>query len=125
MNLVDSSGWLEYFTGGRNAKSFAAAIEDTNSLVVSSINLYEVFKKTLKERGEESAVRALALMHQAKVIEVNSTIAVNAARLSLELKVSMADSIIIATGRSVDATIWTQDSDFKGIDGVRYFAKNL
>lgn len=123
MNLVDSSGWLEYFSDGRNAKFFAPAIEDVKNLAVSTINLYEVYKKTLAERNEETAVHVLALMHQAKVIDVNSIIAVNAARLSHELKIPMADSLIIATGKHLDATIWTQDSDFRGLEGVKYFAK--
>ena len=123
MNLVDSSGWLEYFSDGRNAKFFAPAIEDVKNLAVSTINLYEVYKKTLVERNEETAVHVLALMHQAKVIDVNSIIAVNAARLSHELKIPMADSLIIATGKHLDATIWTQDSDFRGLEGVKYFAK--
>ena len=123
MNLVDSSGWLEYFSDGRNAKFFSPAIEDVKNLAVSTINLHEVYKKTLVERNEETAVHVLALMHQAKVIDVNSIIGVNAARLSHELRIPMADSLIIATGKNLNARVWTQDSDFRSLEGVKYFAK--
>lgn len=124
MNLVDSSGWLEYFGDGKNAKFFAPAIEDVKHLVVSTINLYEVFKRLLVEKNEESATLSFAVMRKAKILDVNPTIAVNAARISHELKIAMADSLIIATARFVGATIWTQDLDFKNIEGVKYFLKN-
>ncbi len=124
MNLVDSSGWLEYFTDGKNARYFAPVVEDTKNLVVSTINLYEVFKKTLVEKNEETAIHVLSAMHQAKVVGVNSEIAISAARLSHELRIPMADSLILATGRHEGATVWTQDSDFEGFEGVKYIAKN-
>ncbi|MBN2182125.1 MAG: type II toxin-antitoxin system VapC family toxin, partial [Sedimentisphaerales bacterium] len=69
MNLVDSSGWLEYFADDRNAKFFAPAIEDTENLVVSVINIYEVFKRILQQRDEDAALQAVALMHQANVVD--------------------------------------------------------
>ncbi|MBA7508726.1 hypothetical protein ES705_00658 [subsurface metagenome] len=124
MNLVDSSGWLEYFTDGKNAEFFAPVIENTDELIVSVINLYEVYKKIASEKDDNSAIQAIALMQQPKVIEVTDSISIFAARLSIKLEIPMADSIIYATARMYDAIVWTQDSDFKNLEGVRYFRKN-
>ena len=123
MNVVDSSGWLEYFADGPNADFFAPAIENVSELVVPSISLYEVFKRVLQQRSETEALRAVALMAQGSVIDLDLTLALNAAKLSVDLKLPMADSIILATAQAHDATLWTQDADFKGIDGVRYIEK--
>jgi predicted nucleic acid-binding protein len=123
MNLVDSSGWLEYFADGRNAEFFAAAIEDTDNLIVSTINIYEVFKKVLQQRGEQAALRAVALMHRAGVMDVTSRIAMQAVKLSAEFKLPMADSLILATARAFHAILWTQDADFDGLHGVKFTKK--
>ena len=121
MNLVDSSGWLEYFSDGRNAKYFAPIIENTEELIVSAINIYEIYKKVLTERDENIAIQIVALMQQANVIEVNSSIAIQSAKFSSEFKIPMADSIIYTTARMNDAIVWTQDADFMGLNGVKYF----
>ena len=123
MNLVDSSGWLEYFADGRNAGFFAGAIEDTENLIVSTINIYEVFKRILQQRGEEAAMKAVALMHQAGVIDVTSFIAMDAVKLSNDLKLPMADSLILATARTCGAILWTQDADFEGLPDVKFTQK--
>ena len=124
MNLVDSSGWLEYFANSKNADYFANAIEDTDHLIVSTINLYEVFKKIIQQRDENSAFQAIALMQQGKVVDVDSSISLISAKQSIELKLPMADSIILATANAFSATLWTQDSDFKRIPGVKYIQKS-
>ena len=123
MNLVDSSAWLEYFADGPNAGFFAPAIESTADLAVSTINLYEVFKRVLQQRDETTAFRAVAAMQQGTLIEVGEPIALHAAQLSIQHKLPMADSLILATARSCGATLWTQDVDFEGIEGVRYRAR--
>ncbi len=124
MNLVDSSGWLEYFADGENADFFAPAIETVDELVVSAINLYEVFKKVFQQRGEDAALQAVAAMQAGKVVEVDATLAITAAKISAEMSLPMADSIILATARMHQATLWTQDADFEGIEGVRYIEKS-
>ncbi len=124
MNLVDSSGWLEYFADGKNAKFFVQVIENTEELIVSTINLYEVYKKILLEKDENSALQAIALMQQAKVIDITISISVMAAKLSYELKIPMVDSLIYSTARIHDAMVWTQDADFKDLEKVKYFKKN-
>jgi len=124
MNIVDSSGWLEYFGEGTNASFFAPAIEDTENLMVPTICLYEVFKRLMSQRGEHVALVNIADMHQGKLVDLTSSIALEAAKLSADLKTAMADSIILATARAFDATLWTQDTDFANIDGVKYIEKN-
>ncbi len=123
MNLIDSSAWLEYFADGPNARFFAPAIEDTAALVVSSINLYEVFKRIVQQRDESAALQAVAIMEQGKVIDVDGRIALSAVRLSIVHRLPMADSLILATAQAADASLWTQDADFAEISGVRYRAK--
>ena len=123
MNIVDSSGWLEYFADGPNADRFAASLGSVAELLVPSITLYEVFKIVCRQRGEDAALQAVAMMQQGQVIELSSSIALLAAKLSLDLKIPMADSIILATAQTHDAVLWTQDDDFKGLSGVRYFPK--
>jgi len=120
MNIVDSSGWLEYFANGTNADFFSQPIEDTDSLIVPTISIYEVFKRILQQRDETEALNAIAFMHSGKIIDLSSPIALHAARISADLKIPMADSIMLATAREYNAVLWTQDSDFEGLDGVEY-----
>jgi len=123
MNVVDSSGWLAYFSGDPNAIAFSAVIENTSELIVPTICLYEVFKRILSQRGEEAALQAVGIMSLGTIVDLDQEIAINAARISDELKIAMADSIILATTRTHQATLWTQDVDFDGIDGVQYIRK--
>ena len=123
MNVVDSSAWLEYFADGPNADRFASAIEDTDSLLVPTICLVEVFKKLLREKGEAIALEAVVAMRQAIVEALDNDLALQAARLGLNHKLPLADSIVLATARRSEATVWTQDSDFEGLEKVEYFPK--
>lgn len=120
MNLVDSTGWLEYFIGGKNADFFAPAIEDIKRLIVPSICFYEVFKRVLQKKSEGEALQAAAAMQQGQVIALDEVLALQAAKLSFDLKLPMADSIILATAYQNQATIWTQDTDFRNIKGVKF-----
>ena len=123
MHLVDSSGWLEYFTDGPNAGHFAEPLAHPDRLVVPTVSLYEVFRVVLRERGEDDAIRTVAMMLQGREIPLSSTLALQAARLAHGRSLAMADGIILATALSTGATLWTQDADFEGLAGVRYFAK--
>lgn len=123
MNIVDSSGWLEYFANAPNADFFAPAIEDVSQLIVPVISIYEVFKRVFQQRGEGDALQAIAMMNQGRVIDLDVRLALSAAKISVEIGMPMADSIILATAQAYTATLWTQDDDFKGIDGVRYIEK--
>lgn len=123
MNVVDSSGWLEFFSESRNAKIFAKPIENVAELLVPSITITEVFKKILQSKDEQSALKAAAHMRQGHVVDLDTNLAMSAARIGAELKLPLADSIILATARLHDAVLWTQDQDFKNIEGVRYISK--
>jgi predicted nucleic acid-binding protein len=123
MNVVDSSGWLEYFADGSNAEFFAPAVEDVAVLLVPTISIYEVFKRVLQQRGEGEALQAAAMMAQGQEIELDTSLALEAAKLSAEEKLPMADSIMLATAQAYGATLWTQDADFEGMTGVKYVEK--
>ena len=123
MNLVDSSAWLAYFAGERNAGYFAAAIEDAEQLVVPTICLCEVFKVVLRERGEDEALAAVAAMQSGQLVELDGTLALEAAAIGVEEKLALAESIILATARRHEAILWTQDEHFAGKPGVRYRRK--
>ena len=123
MNVVDSSGWLEYFADGPNADFFAPAVENLAELVVPSISICEVFKRVLQQRDESDALQAAAVMQQGMVVDLDTAIALSAAKLSVELRLPVADSVMLATARAHDATLWTQDADFKDIEGVQYIEK--
>ncbi|MDY7078225.1 MAG: type II toxin-antitoxin system VapC family toxin [Chloroflexota bacterium] len=123
MNVVDSSGWLEYFADGPNVDFFAPPIEDTAQLIVPTIIIYEVFKRVLQQRGEGEALQAIAVLAQGQVVELDTPLALNAAKLSVDHKLPMADSIMLATAQAHDATLWTQDADFETMPGVKYIKK--
>lgn len=120
MKVVDSSGWLEYFADGPNAAFFAPAIEKPSDLLVPTISLYEVFKRVLQQRDEGQALRAAAVMQQATVVDLTADIALSAAKLSIDMSLPLADSVMLASARAHAAPLWTQDVDFEGIEGVRY-----
>jgi predicted nucleic acid-binding protein len=123
VNVVDSSGWIEFFTDGPNAAFFATAIQDVDELIVPSLSIYEVFKWVCRERDESLALRAIAQMQLGKVIELDAKLALFAARSSLQTKLPMADSIFYTTAQLHQAILWTQDNDFEGLNGVKYLPK--
>ncbi len=123
MNLVDSSGWIEYLSAGKNAGAFSKPIEDTKRLIVPTVCIYEVFKKLILSFSEDKALLAVAGMYEGKIVNIDQQVALWAAKLSIEHKLPMADSIILAISQMTKSEIWTQDADFKGIDRVHYFGK--
>jgi predicted nucleic acid-binding protein len=123
MNIVDSSGWLAYFADEGNAKHFIVPLSKPSALIVPTITIYEVFKVILRESSENDALQAVVAMQKGEVVDLNKSLALSAARLSLEHQLPMADSIILATAQEFKATIWTQDVDFKDISKVKYFPK--
>jgi predicted nucleic acid-binding protein len=123
MNVIDSSGWLEYFTNGSNADFFAPVVENAKDVLVPTISLFEVFKRILTEKNRDDALEAVALMKEGRLVDLDDSLALVAAELSYELKLPMADSIILATARANNAALWTQDVHFKGMEGVKYVEK--
>lgn len=123
MNVVDSSAWLEYFGDGPCAPEFARVIENPTELVVPSLTIFEVFKRTFQLKGEAVALEAVAVMLQGRVVDVSSALALDAARISVSESLPMADSVILATARSESAVLWTQDAHFAGLPDVEYREK--
>ena len=123
MNVVDSSGWVEYLIEAVNADFFAPPILDSSRLIVPSISVYEVFKILLRTYNEDTALYLVRTMYRGQIVPLNAELGIAAARLSLQLRLPMADSIILATAQAYDATLWTQDVDFEDIEGVRYVRK--
>ncbi len=122
-SVVDSSGWLEYVDGGPNAEVFEPAILAVESLIVPTICLLEVFRRMLREKGEDPALDVVSQMRQGLIVDLDADLALEAGRLGIELKLPLADSVILATARLHRATLWTQDEHFDGMHGVRYIAK--
>ncbi|NKC14052.1 MAG: PIN domain-containing protein [Gammaproteobacteria bacterium] len=124
MNVVDTSGWLEYFAGGGNAKKFAAPIKQFDQLIVPTICMYEISKVILRESDENHLLQALAVIQKGKIVALTPSISTAAAKISLQYKLPMADSIIYTIATHFAATVWTQDIDFKGLPDVNYIPKN-
>lgn len=123
MNVVDSSAWLEYFADGPNAKHFAKAVENPDELLVPSITLLEVFKRISQQRDESAALQYVAVMRQSAVVELDVALALRAAALGLRHKLPLADSVVYATAQAASALVWTQDADFDGLPGVKFWRK--
>lgn len=123
MNLVDSSAWLEYFADGPQSGQFAAVINDVAHLVVPTIVLLEVTRRVMQQRGEDEALQVAAVLHQGQVVALDSGVALSAAQIGVAHKLPLADSIIYATAKQFQATVWTMDADFAGLAGVRYIPK--
>lgn len=120
MNVVDSSAWLEYFGDGPNASFFAPAIENVDGLAVPTLVLFEVFKHALLRRGEGSALRAASALRQGLGVDLDPPLAISAARISATEQLPLADSIVLATARHLNAQLWTQDPDFMEFENVRF-----
>lgn len=122
-HVVDSSAWLEYFADGPNAQHFAAVIEKPAQLLVPSITLLEVFKRVSQQRNDAMALQCVAVMQQSTVVDLDGPLAIRAATLGPRHRLPLADSIVYATAQSTGATVWTQDADFEGLAGVKYWAR--
>lgn len=123
MNLLDSSGWLEYFVNGKNADFFAPVAQDIQNIVVPVICIYEVFKVIRREKDKSAALQAVAVLQKGKVVDIDQEIALSAAEFSHTRKLPMADSLIYTIAKESGATLWTQDADFEGLDNVKYIKK--
>ena len=123
MTLVDSSGWLEFFTGGPLADRYAQHLKDLDAIVTPTVVVYEVYKVIKRQRGEEEALAATAQLGKTRLIPLTDTIALTAADVSLAHQLAMADAIVYATSLSEGATLITSDSDLAALPGVVYLKK--
>jgi len=120
MYLVDSCGWLEYFSGGRKAKEYEKYLADPDKLLLPSIVIYEVYKKAKSKYGEDKALFLAANMQSSRTVPFDDDTALLAADLSLEYSIPMADSIIYATAIKNRAVLITSDEHLKGLKGVEF-----
>jgi predicted nucleic acid-binding protein len=123
VDLIDSCGWLEYFTDGPNVDFFSAPILAQSKIIVPTIVIYELWKKIVREQGEEIAIEITAQLKRFDIVPLDESLSISAAKISLEHKLPMADSIIYATAQKHKAVLWTQDADFKDFTDVKYIEK--
>ena len=123
MIVVDSSGWIEFFTDGPLADEYAPRLRSAGSIVTPVIVLYEVYKRLKRDLSEDDALVAVSVMQRSRVVAIDQELALTAADLSLAHALAMADAIVLATARRFNAELITSDRDFEGIEGVRYLPK--
>jgi len=118
MIIIDSSGWIEYFTDGPLSAEYAKYLKDFTKIVTPTIILYEVYKKVRKERTEEDALLAVSLISRTSIIPLRESTSLLAADLSLKHSLPMADAIVYATALEENCKVITSDIHFKGLDNV-------
>lgn len=124
MVIVDSCGWLEWFTNGELAGKYEKYLVDQDNILMPAIILYEVYKILKREVGEEKALLAAGYMKNSTVIPLDETLALAAADIALQDNRDMADAIIVAAARANNCRIITSDADLKDQPGVKYLPKN-
>ena len=123
MIVIDSSGWIEFFTDGPLADDYANRLRKLVTVITPVIVIYEVYKRLKRELSEDDAVIAVSVMQRSQVVPLNQELALTAADLSLEHGLAMADAIVLATARKFQAELVTSDRDFEDIPGVTYLPK--
>lgn len=124
MRVIDSSGWLEWFTDGPLADSYRAYLEKPGDILVPAIVIYEVYKVLKRAVNEETALLAVGQMRQSEVVEVDAALALRAADIALRHRLAMADAMVYATSQLHSADLVTSDADLKGLEGVTYLSKS-
>jgi predicted nucleic acid-binding protein len=123
MNVVDSSGWIEFFKAGANGPVFKPVIEDRHQLLVPTIALFEVHRVLSRSLPADIVNRCLDVMRLGRVLDLTDARAVAASKVALRHKLAMADAAMYSMAQEFGATFWTQDVDYAGLDGVQYCAK--
>lgn len=124
MMIIDSCGWLEWFTSGKLADQYKEYLADSNNILLPSIIIYEVYKILKREAGEEKALLAIGYMNKCQVVPFDDNLALVAADIGLQEKLAMADAIIVATARTHNCKIISSDADLKNQENVKYIPKN-
>ncbi len=123
MNVVDSSGWIEYFLDTASADNFASAIEQTNQLIVPALAFFEVHRFLSRTVDASQRDTCLDIMRRSKVVELTTARAIAASNMAQQHRLAMADAVMYSIAREFNATFWTQDIDYKDLPGVSYHAK--
>lgn len=123
LDILDSSAWIELLDDGPNSRHFSPILRRLPDLIIPSIVVTEVRKVVLKQRTADAAEAVTDSMLSGIIVPLDANIAISAADFFIQYKLPLADSIIYATARNQNATLWTQDDDFKGLPHVKYFPK--
>ena len=123
MNVVDSSGWIEYFIDTAGADNFAGAIEKTDQLIVPALSFFEVHRFLSRTVDAAQRDTCLDVMRRSTVINLNMERAIAASNIAQKYRLDMADAVMYSIAREFKATFWTQDLDYKNLPGVRYHAR--
>ena len=123
MNLVDSSGWIEFFRAGANGPVFKPVIEDRHQLLVPTIALFEVHKVLSRSLPADLVTQCLDVMRLGRVLDLTDKRAIAASQVASRHSLAMADSAMYSLAQEFEATFWTQDVDYRGLNGVRYCPK--
>ncbi len=123
MIIIDSCGWLEWFTDGKLADQYKEYLSDSDNILMPAIIIYEVYKVLKREAGEEKALLAVGYMKKSQVIQFDDNLALAAADIGLREKLAMADAIIVATAQAYNCRIISSDIDLKGQINVEYIPK--
>jgi toxin FitB len=124
VNIVDSSGWIEYFTAGKNGPLFRKVILQNDNLIVPAISIYEVHKRLSQLTPADTVNECIAVMQKARVINLTPERAVAASHIATQHQLAMADAMMYAIALEFDALFWTQDVDYKGLANIEFHAKN-
>jgi len=124
MNIVDASGWIEYFADGPDAAFVAQTLQETDTLLVPTVTILEVFGHVCRDHGESAALQAAAAMQQGQVISLDTPGALDAGRLSVEHGVSASAGAVLAAARQHSATVWSLDEGVRHVKGVRFRARS-
>ena len=123
MNVVDSSGWIEYFIDTANADNFALAVEKTSLLIVPALSFFEVHRYLSRNVDAQRRDMCLEVMRRGTVIDLTTARAIAASDIAQKYRLAMADAVMYSIAREFNATFWTQDVDYKDLPGVNFNAK--
>ena len=123
MIMVDSSGWIEYFTDGPLADEFAPFLENLAEVVTPTIVIFEVYRVIRRQRSEEAATAAVAQMQKTSVVDLDQFLALSAADVSIDHGLAMADAIVYATAQTKGVDMLTSDADFEGLSRAKVFSR--
>lgn len=125
MNVVDSSGWIEFFNGSKSGLRFKPIIADTDHLLVPVIALYEVRHVLSRSLPEAVVNECLDVMRMGRVLELTDKRAIAAAEVAQRYRLAMADAVMYSMALEFDATFWTQDVDYQDLPKVEYLPKTI
>ena len=121
--LIDTCGWIEWLTNGILVDKFTPYFKQPSGIIVPTVLQYELYKWVCRERSETEAQSIIAVTQQSQVIPLDTSLALLAAKLASQYRLSMADALIYATAQLNKAKLITSDDHFSNLPDVCYFSK--